>query len=256
MVDYVEVAEARGLPGLRLALTRGVPGPFSMAARAILDFSGVPYVPVAQYPAQPNDELRAWTGHRNAPVAVYNDEAPRAGWLEILNLAERLGSGPSLVPDDIDQRMLMIGLINEISGENGFIWNCRILMLGLAGAERAAAAREAGNPMYTQYGYSEASRAAALPKARAVLDALAQQLRRQRDAGSHFIVGQALTAADLHWLYFSQVLRTFDAERCHMPDGLRRSYHGCGELLGAWDELLIEHRERILADHPQLPMDS
>ena len=71
-MQYVEPAEARHLPGLRLALTVGFPAPYSMSARAVLDLRGVPYVPVAQYAAQPNADLVAWTGHRNAPVAVSN----------------------------------------------------------------------------------------------------------------------------------------------------------------------------------------
>ena len=50
-------------------------------------------------------------------------------WLEILDLAERLGSGASLVPSDMNARMFMVGLINEIAGERGFAWNARLLML-------------------------------------------------------------------------------------------------------------------------------
>jgi glutathione S-transferase len=253
-VNYLDVSEATDLPGLRLALTRGVPGPFGMAARAILDLKNVPYAPVAQHPAQPNEELLAWTGHRNAPVAVYNDEAPRTGWLDILNLAERLGSGPSLVPQDIHERMLMIGLTNEISGENGFAWNCRVMMLGLAGPEKAAQAAKT-NPMFNQYGYSPAAADAALPKVLTMLGLLTDQLTRQRDAGSPYLVGGSLTAADLHWVYFSQMLRTFPAERCPMPEGLRRSYEASSAAVGDFDEILITHREEIISAYPSLPMD-
>ena len=95
-MEYVSPADAQPMSGLRLALTCHVPGPYSMSAKAVFDLKGVPYVPVAQIGGDENAELKAWTGHRNAPVAVYDDEAPRAGWLEILNLAERLGSGPAL----------------------------------------------------------------------------------------------------------------------------------------------------------------
>ena len=128
------------MPGLRLALTCHAPAPYSMSAKAIFALKQVPYVAVAQIGASENETLQAWTGHRNAPVAVYNEEAPRAGWLEILNLAERLGTGPALVPQDIELRMQMVGLTNELIGENGLIWNMRLLMLGLGGPERAAQA--------------------------------------------------------------------------------------------------------------------
>ena len=169
-MDYVEPAVARDMDGLRLALTAHAPAPYGLSARAILDHHGVTYVPVLQVGAGQNEDLVSWTGHRNAPVAVYNDEAPRAGWHEILNLAERLGSGPSLVPSDIDERMLMMGLSNELIGENGFIWNLRLAMLGLGGAERAARER-LRNPMYDQYGYSEEAAAGAVDRAKAVVEA-------------------------------------------------------------------------------------
>ena len=174
-MDYVDPAQARHMSGLRLALTCHVPAPYSMSARAILDLKGVPFVPVAQHGAAPNEDLRAWTGHRNAPVAVYDDEAPRAGWLEILNLAERLGSGPSLIPSNIRLRMHMIALTNELIGENGLVWNMRLIMLGLGGPERAAREAES-NPMYGQYGYSEANRARAHDKAREILDLFTDRL--------------------------------------------------------------------------------
>ena len=133
-MNYVEPAEACEMDGLRLALTAHAPVPYGMSARAILDYHGVRYVPVLQVGGGRNKDLVAWTGHRNAPVAVYNDEAPRVGWLEILYLAERLGSGPSLIPSDIDDRMMMVGLSNELIGENGFIRNLRpggVVLVGI-----------------------------------------------------------------------------------------------------------------------------
>ena len=151
-MEYVSPTEAQDMQGLRLALTCHVPAPYSMSAKAIFDLKNVAYVPVAQIGAGDNTELRAWTGHRNAPVAVFEDEAPRVGWLDILNLAERLGTGAPLVPEDLQERMTMISLINELIGENGLIWNMRLIMLGLGGPERAATAAQK-NPMYHQYIY-------------------------------------------------------------------------------------------------------
>jgi hypothetical protein len=152
-MEYLQPTAARAMDGLRLALTSNVPAPYSMSAKAIFDLKQVAYVPVAQIGAGENADLVAWTGHRNAPVAVYNDEAPRVGWLDILNLAERIGSGPKLMPEDLAQRMMLVSLTNELIGENGLVWNLRLLMLGLGGPERSAAAAEK-NPMFGQYGYS------------------------------------------------------------------------------------------------------
>ena len=70
---------------------------------------------------------------------------------------------------EIDERIQMVGLINELIGENGLIWNMRVLMLGLGGPERAAREAER-NPMYAAYGYSEDARAAAPAKVAEILE--------------------------------------------------------------------------------------
>lgn len=252
-MKYVEPAVARNIRGLRLALTRDFPAPYSMSARAIFDLRGVAYVPVAQLGAGANEDLVAWTRHRNAPVAVYNDEAPRVGWLEILNLAERLGSGASLVPTNIDERMMMVGLVNELIGENGLVWNLRLMMLGLPGPERVARASER-NPMYAQYGYSESAREAAHGKAAAVLEMFTAHAHRQRDRGSRYLIGSSLTAADVYWAYFSQILDTLPDAQCAMPTQLRETYDLASAAMGGCDSYLIEQRDWIFDQHLQLPM--
>ncbi len=253
-MEYMAPTEARELGGLRLALTCHAPAPYSMSARSIFDLKNVPYVPVVQIGAGPNEDLVAWTGHRNAPVAVYNDEAPRVGWLEILNLAERLGSGPPLIPEDVEERMRMIALTNELIGENGFIWNMRLLMLGLGGPERSAEAAKA-NPMYAQYGYSERAREAATERAKTILKTFTDHARGQRDAGRRYLIGNALSALDIYWVYFSQIVRTLPEADCPMPKGLRKSYDIGSEVIGGCETFLIEQRDWIIAEHLQLPME-
>ena len=247
-MNYVEPAAAREMDGLRLALTAHTPAPYSLSARAILDHHGVAYVPVLQAGGGANEDLVAWTGHRNAPVAVYNDEAPRVGWLEILYLAERLGAGPSLIPSDVDDRLSMVGLSNELVGENGFIWNLRLVMLGLGGPERVARER-ARNPMYDQYRYSEEAAAVAIDRARAVMERLTEQLIAQRKAGRRYIVGEALSAVDIYWAYFSQAVRTFPEASCPMPKGMRNAYDIAGGMLGDLDTVLVEQRDWVFAEH-------
>ena len=46
MGDWVSVEEARALPGLRLVLTRGVPGPWGETAKNLLHVKGIPWVAV------------------------------------------------------------------------------------------------------------------------------------------------------------------------------------------------------------------
>jgi len=82
MAEYVEVETARTLPGLRLVLTAGAPGaPWTEAAKGIFEVKKIPFVRVAQRPGVTDAALREWTGHANAPIALYDDERPvPAGW--------------------------------------------------------------------------------------------------------------------------------------------------------------------------------
>ena len=85
---------------------------------------------MAQAVMETNEELHAWTGVRNAPVAVFDDEPAQTTWLDILLLAERLGSGPSLLPSDPLDRALVLGLSTEICGSDGFGWSRRLELMG------------------------------------------------------------------------------------------------------------------------------
>jgi hypothetical protein len=96
MADYAEVEDARDLPGLRLVLTAGVPGPWGEAAKGLFHVEKIRYVRVRQNEGLPNEALLEWTGHDNAPIAVYEHEKPRSVWTEIIWLAERLAPEPAL----------------------------------------------------------------------------------------------------------------------------------------------------------------
>ena len=98
MAEWVDVEQARGLSGLRLVLIPGIPSPWGEAAKSIFQVKDVPFRRVRQEPGGDNAALAAWTGQTSAPVAAWNDEAPRSGWIDILLLAERIAPTPALVP--------------------------------------------------------------------------------------------------------------------------------------------------------------
>lgn len=252
-MEYLSVEDARGLDGLRLVLTQGVPGPWGESAKALFDLKGVSYHPVAQMGGAANEELVAWTGHRNAPIAVFNDEPPRASWLEILFLAERLGESPRLLPDDIDQRMLVIGLSSEICSPGGFAWQSRMFLL--KGMAKAAGDQPENFPMLKDYSYSEQAADQAVANVKPILRRLARQLDEQAAAGSDYLVGSELTAADIYWAFFSQLLVPLPEAICPMPGFLRKSYGMLAAQLGEpAPASLLEHRDRILERHIALPL--
>lgn len=256
-MEYVSVAEARAAKGLRITLTGGLPAPWSESAKGLFRVRNVDYMAVFQEAGGPNEEILAWTGHRNAPTAMYNDEHARINALDMICLAERLGSGPSLVPDDIDQRIRMYGLLNEIAGENGLAWNARVVMF----ANMIAMAGEAAmvdNPMLKDYHYDAAAVELAPAKIIAILGALAAQLRRQEEASRYFI-GESLTALDIYWACFSQMLQALPPEVNPMPDSLRGVWGQLGQTVQAagyeFDPILLEHRDYIFPKYLRWPLD-
>lgn len=247
-MDYVEIEAARDLPGLRLVLTPGVPGPWGESAKAILEVKGIPYTPVRQPPEGEKAALIEWTGQSAAPVAMYEAERPRAGWAEILFLAERLAPTPRLVPEDPSERALMLGLAFEICGEQGLGWSRRLGLLP-RGADLGT--------MPFRYGIEESPPVddGAL-RVNEILGLLATQLEHRRAAGSEFFVGDALSAVDLYWAAFSNMLVPMPPEASPMPDFIRPIYDAANKPeIEAPAPLLIEHRDRIYRHVIGLPQD-
>ncbi|KRB81457.1 hypothetical protein ASE00_15905 [Sphingomonas sp. Root710] len=256
-MKYLSVAEARELAGLRLVLTAHVPGPWSEAAKAVFTARGLAYHPVEQKMLDPNDELVAWTGSRNAPIAMLDDHPPVTNWLDLVMLAERIGSGPSLLPDAPLDRALSIGLSAEICAPGGFGWSRRLVMFqGLYGpGDVSPEAPPHVLHMCRQYGYSRAAAEAATRRMVDILGMLAAQLRAQSEAGSGYLVGDRLGACDLHWACFSNMIAPLPIEDAPMPPALHERYSDAGpEIAAALDPILIEHRDRIYRRHIGLPL--
>jgi glutathione S-transferase len=259
MAEWIEVEKARDLPGLRLVLTAGVPGPWGEAAKGVFRAKGIPFARVRQDIGGANDALFAWTGHRNAPIAVFESEAPRSGWSEILFLAERLAPQPSLIPADPAARAWMFGLAHELMGENGFGWCRRLLLFRGAfggGDELPAALRPVLGRMVAQYGYSHAAAEAAVPRVATILRLLSKQLSLQRAAGHEYLMGAQLTALDIYWAAMAALVAPLPQELCPMQPHMRASYTVTdGPLRDALDPELLAHRDRVYERHLELPLE-
>jgi glutathione S-transferase len=246
--EYVDVTRARALPGLRLVLTAGVPGPWGEAAKGIFTAKKIPFARVAQVPGATNDEIFAWTGHRNAPTAMYGDEPARTTWREILWLAERIEPEPSLLPSDPEDRVRCLGLAEELMGVDGFGWNRRLMLLqpGIGdGAPPPALAR-----MASQYGYSRAAADAAPERVARTLTVLSRQLD-----GKRYLIGDRVSAVDIYWAAMAALVSPLPAEFCAMPELLRGLYGNPGPIVAAaLDPALLEHRDRVYREHMEFPL--
>lgn len=248
---YRTVEEARSLPGLRVAFTHGVPGPWGQSVREILDLKGIDYIPVIQEGGSANEALREWTGQTSAPVAMYNDDRARAHWSEMLMLAEKLAPEPRLVPVDEQERMEMFGILHELCAEDGFGWSARLIVLDMIDQ---AGAHDVATWMRGKFA-SGSTLDHAAGRIRTVVAALAARLDRQQAAGSDYLVGTVLSAADIYWTTFSNMVAPIPHEHCPMPE----SYRAWSDMTRQASKVevpdsLIAHRDRILQDYLRPPM--
>ena len=253
-MDYASLEEVIAAQGLRLVIVRGLPSPWSQAAKTFFELKGLPFLVAPQHPGEANERLRAWSGQSGGPVVAWEEETPRHHWTDILFLADRLASEPRLIPTDAHDRALMLGLSHEICGELGLGW-CRRLMM-------FKPAMESGTPpermarMAQRYRYDAAQADAAPERIAAILLNLSDQLRTQKARGSRFLVGDALSAVDLYWAAFANLLDPLPDALCPIPADSRPAFVNQDPVIGeALDKSLLLHRDFICEEYFRLPME-
>jgi glutathione S-transferase len=200
--EFITLEEAAAMTkGTRVTFFPGVPAIFSEALKNICYVRGVPLIRVL-HPQMGIDEatgqdrqakLYELTSQTGLPTMLHDQERPRNVWTEQLALAEQIGKPgtPSLIPEDCELRAEMFGLCAIVIAEDGLVWNMRIL---------------ADSPLARKYGYSEEASAAAAGKIAEVVRLLDRRLEAQEARGSRYLVGDALTAADIYWATMSMTL--------------------------------------------------
>ena len=254
MLQYRTFKEIIDQPGLRIVLVKGTPSPWGQAAKTIFEIKGLDYIAAPWLPGEPNTEIEAWGGEASAPIVAWAKEKPISRWIDILYLAERLAPKPSLIPADATQRALMIGLSHEVCGQMGIGWNRRLQLFAPAfasGSPPPNIARMGG-----KYGYDENAAKAASERIAESLSALAKQLKSQYDRGVRYFVGDSLSALDIYWAAFANLLDPLPKEHCPMSEALRPAFAANDPLVKeALDSLLLEHRLRIFQAHFRDPME-
>lgn len=267
-LDYVSIAEARRLPGLRIVLgAYPIPGPWREACKGIFHVKRLSYVPVRCADEGASDlavgmdgtqrELIEWTGQASAPVVAWNDERPRSSWIDQLNLAERLQPDPPLVPADLEDRVRMFGLANELLGEHGLVWEKRLLMVD--GPLKTLAADDPQRGFWTflggKYGYTPAGAECAARRIEGIVSALAAQLEAQQARGRRYLVGDRLSALDIYWASCCGCLDPMPEDRCPMAEGFRGAYGNTDPgIARALTPALRRHRDFIYEEHLELPV--
>jgi glutathione S-transferase len=262
MIRFVSVDEARAARGLRLVVLGGVPSYWSEAAKGMFQVKKIPFVAVRFALNDPT--VVEWTGVRNAPVAVYDDEPPRSGWADLLALAERLDRertdgqppGPPLLPEAEADRVTTLGIVHEIAAEDGMSWSVRLQMIhaslstgGAKGFSFPISQHLAG-----RYGYDVSRVARAETRMTAVLEDLRERLRASAAAGSPYLVGDRLTAADIYCATALAALAPLPEADCPMPARVRKAFESMFGEAPVPPELLA-HRRLVYERHLSLPVE-
>lgn len=234
-----------------------MPGLWSEAAKGLFDAKKLPYVLVEQEVGGENRALLEWTAQTSAPVAVWNNERPRSSWMEQLYLAERLSPQPALIPQGLEDRVLMFGLCNELCSENGFGWNLRMTSFHrtLNDPNADDYGRRISRELAHKYGYDPTLVDSAHKQKIGVVKRLREQFADQNTRGSRFLIGENLSALDIYWATFAGAIDPLPPDLCpNMPDNMRRSYTD-PELAEIGGPELFRHRDFIYRTYLKLPMD-
>ncbi|MSQ69099.1 MAG: hypothetical protein EXR83_13100 [Gammaproteobacteria bacterium] len=267
-LNYITIGEARARTGLRMVLgAYPIPGPWRESCKGVYYVKGLQYTPVKTANADASDlaigmnasqsELLEWTGQSSAPVVAWNDERPRASWVDQLHLAERLNPEPPLIPSDSEERIRMFGLANELLGEGGLVWVKRLLMVHdpLQTLPADDPQRAFFSFLGEKYGYTPAAAERAALLIADILARFAAQLAAQHSAGRRYLVGDKLSALDIYWAACCCILSPLPPERCPMADGFRGVYgNRDARIAAALTPALLAHRDFIYATHLELPV--
>ncbi|MEM7218622.1 MAG: hypothetical protein AAF515_09675 [Pseudomonadota bacterium] len=247
-------AAAAMTSGTRVTFIPGIPAIYSEALKNICYVKGIPLTRVL-HPFMGVDKttgedrqarLYELTSQSSLPTMLHDDERPRSVWIEQLSLAERIGAAdaPALLPADLEQRAEMLGLCAVILGEDGLVWNMRILSDG---------------PLARKYGYSETASAAAPAKIGEALGMIARRLDAQAERGVPYLVGDALSAVDVYWATCSNVILPAPPElmpRTKQNDGMVKFFAANGqipEVAAAMTPRIAEHQRYIMTTYCETP---
>ena len=220
--ERIDIEQARRASGLRIVTLAHVPSPWGEALKGILHIKQLPHARVGHVFGTQTQTLQEWTAQDSFPVMAWNDERPRITWIDQLYLAERLAPTPRLIPERLEDRLLMFGYSNELCGENGHRMGRTAAVACTSKSRSQAAIRQASlHILGKKYGYTPEIGKHATERVVSGLTALAARLEQQKARGSRFFIGDSLSAMDVYWAAFSNAMRPLAPELCPMPQRIR-----------------------------------
>ena len=138
----------------------------------------------------------------------------------------------------------MFGLSAIVLGEDGLVWNMRILSDG---------------PLGRKYGYSAEASANAPDKMAEIVTIIDERLKAQEQRGSKYLVGDAISAADIYWATMSMAVIPASPEimpRTKQNEGMLAMFAACSQipqLQNVVTDRLGTQRDYILKTYCETP---
>ena len=255
-IEYVDVATARGAPGVRIVVSGLVPSPWSEAAKGLFRIANVPALVVRRM--FDGTEITAWTGADNVPVVLHDAEPARTHWAAITALAARLAGAGVILPEDPEARVQTIGLVDEIAGEDGIGWNARIAMIdaSITSEGKRGFPVQVAHRLAQRYGYSPDAAARARIAITRQLQRMHDRLRDQHARGHEYLGGARPSALDVYLATFLTPLSAITPDDCPALDPrLRQAFGTAHEAFGELvSPALWAHRTRMFQRHLAWPI--
>ena len=240
--------------GTRVTFVPGVQAMYAEALKNICYIKNIPLTrvlhPIMGVDKETGEDRQAklyeLTSQTSLPTMFHDKERPRNVWTEQLALAERIGTkdSPKLIPDNFEQRVEMFGICAVVLGEDGLVWNMRIMM---------------DSPLAQKYGYSEEASAAAPGKIAEVISLIDNRLQAQEKKGSRYLIGDSVTALDVYWATMSMTILPVPVEimpKTQQNQGMLGFFEmnsKIPEIASVLTERIAKHQQYILTAYCETP---
>ena len=112
-----------------------------------------------------------------------------------------------------------------------------------------------GSPMFLDYRFTPGCAEHAKLEVQQALSLIGDTIISQRRKGSDYLIGDSLTAADIYWVFFSQLLDPLPPEISATPESLLRTWRATAAALEEFDPVLTEQRDLTIQKHIDVPLD-